>query len=116
MSTSEQRQKVTHNVITKMAAHTAGSYSETLQGVQELPQHCVSIAISGTPTGIVSVRARPVGASGFTKVYIESVNLATDARLSWIVNGFYDAWVLVVGTGLAGGSCQLIVSSCTEGL
>lgn len=101
-----------------MAAHSAGTYSRILKGISEMPQHSVGLAITGSVTGVVSVRARPVGASGFTKVNIEAVDLATADLLCWSITGFFDAFALVVSTGIggSGGAVQLIVGSCTNGL
>lgn len=111
-------QKILHNSITSMDAHTVGVYSLNVKGASELPQHTVSIAVTGSVTGVVSVRARPVGATGFTRIGIESIDLSTATLLTWSVTGFFDAWALVVGTGIAGsgGAAQLIVGSCTTGL
>lgn len=111
-------QKVVHSVITQMAAHTVGTYSKVIGGASELPQHSVSIAIAGTIAGVVTVRARPVNASGFTKVGIESIDLAADPLLCWSITGFFDAWALIVETAITGANAtaQLIVGSCTNGL
>jgi len=111
-------QKVAHNEVVAMGAHTAGTYSRILKGISELPQHSVALSITGSVTGVVSVRARPVGASGFTKLNMEAVNLATADTLCWSITGFFDAFALVVSTGIggAGGAVQLTVGSCTKGL
>lgn len=115
---SSMPQKVLHSAITLMAAHSVGTYSKVIGGASELPQHSVSLAITGTVAGVVSVRARPVGASGFTKVGIESIDLSADDLLCWSITGFFDAWALVVTTEVtgAGAGVQLIVGSCTSGL
>ena len=113
---SAQAQRVIHNEVTSMAAHSAGTQSKTFKMISEMPQHNIAVAISGAPTGIFSVRARPVGGQGFTKVAIEGIDLSTEEMLSWSITGFYDAFALVVTTGIASGSIQLVVSSCTEGL
>lgn len=115
---SNMPQKVLHSVITLMAAHSVGTYSKVIGGASELPQHSVSIAITGTVAGVVTVRARPVNGGGFTKVGIESIDLAADSLLCWSITGFFDAWALIVETGITGtgAGAQLIVGSCTNGL
>lgn len=111
-------QKVSHKAITQMAAHSSGTYSQVVAGISELPQHSISIAVTGSVAGTVSVRARPVGATGFTRIGIESIDLSTADLLTWSVTGFFDAWALVVSVGITGtgAAAQLIVGSCTSGL
>lgn len=116
MADSSQLQRVVHNEIVGMSQPTTGTYSKILRGISEMPQHSIAIALSGATTGVVSVRARPVGASGFTKIAIESVDLATATLLSWSITGFYDGFALVVSTGIGVANMQLTVSSCVDGL
>lgn len=117
MNDTNMPQKVLHSAITLMAAHSIGTYSKVIGGASELPQHSVSIAITGSAAGVVTVRARPVNGGGFTKVGIESIDLS-DSLLSWSITGFFDAWALIVETGITGtgAGAQLIVGSCTNGL
>lgn len=109
-------QRVFHNEVVAMGQLTAGVYSKTFKSVSDLPQHSIAIAITGSPTGVVSVRARPVGGAGFTKIAIENIDLAAENMLCWSITGFFDAFALVVTTGVASGSIQLLVSSCVDGL
>lgn len=99
-----------------MSAHAVGQYSRILPDTRELTQHAISIATTGTPAGVISVRARPVGADGFTKVGVEAIDVAVETSLTWVITGIYDGFILVVTTAITGGSVQLVVNSCASGL
>lgn len=74
--------------------------------------------------GVVSIRAEPVGqvtvggiltnVSGYSPVGIEAVNVATATQFTFVVNGFFDAFMVNITTLVTGGSITVVVNSTIE--
>ena len=102
------RRRVTTILAQKVAA--AGVYSAPQQNVEFANRHYITVVLApGVTAGVFSIRgepsgAGPVGNTGFAKIQIENVNIATATTMTWDVAGFFDAFMLTITTPISGGA------------
>jgi hypothetical protein len=102
------RKRVTTIVAQKKAA--TGNYSSQHQNVEFANRHYIVVVIEPNSTaGVFNVRAEPagigiVGNTGFAKIEIENVNIATATTMTFEVAGFFDAFMLQITAAITGGS------------
>jgi hypothetical protein len=102
------RPRVTTSVAKVKAA--IGTYSAANSNAQWSNRHYISVVVApGSTAGIFSIRAEPAGVAdpgvtGFTKIEIESIDLSTATNLNFEVFGFFDAFAVIIGTAITGGS------------
>jgi hypothetical protein len=102
-----RRRITTPGPITKS---TTGTYSVANRNSEFANRHYVSVVIApGTTAGVFSIRAEPAGVAapgqtGFVKVEIENVDVSAATCMQFEVAGFFDAWALIIGTAMTGGS------------
>lgn len=102
------RPRVTTIVTTNKSA--TGTYSAANLNAEYANRHYASVVVApGTTAGVFSIRAEPAGvagagATGFSKVEIENVDLSTATNLNFEFFGFFDAFAVIIGTTVSGGS------------
>lgn len=74
--------------------------------------------------GILSVRAEPVGSqsvgtainniAGYAPVGIEAINVNTATQLTFVVSGFFDAFMVNITTLVTGGTVTVVINSTIE--
>jgi hypothetical protein len=104
-------QRIRPRVTTIVAANKAaiGTYSKANPNAEFSNRHYISVVIAaGSTAGIFSIRAEPAGVgrgvTGFSKIEIESIDLSTATNLNFEVFGFFDAFAVIIGTAITGGS------------
>jgi hypothetical protein len=101
------RRRVTTILAQKVSA--LGNYSAPQQNVEYANRHYITVVLApGTIAGVFSIRAEPAGIdkagnTGFAKIQIENVNIATATTMTWDVAGFFDAFMLTITTPVSGG-------------
>jgi hypothetical protein len=89
---------------------STGTYSMSNKNMEFCNKHYITVLIAaGSTAGVFSIRAEPAGVAtpgmtGFAKIEIESVNIATATVMQFEVAGFFDAFALIIGTAISGGS------------
>lgn len=92
-----------------------GNYSVTALNLSRSQQSHVCIVPQGPVTsGTVTVRGRPTGRDGFVPCGIESINLASATTWSFIVPGFWDAWMLTVNALVDGLGVKISIAATQE--
>lgn len=80
-------------------------------------QHYISILpVGNISAGTLRVRARPIGASGYTRInkLFEAVALTGAVQLSFLIVGFFDQFE-VYSTGITGGTVSVVINSKKAG-
>lgn len=105
-------QRVRRRVSTIVAQNKSatGTYSTANKNVEWCNHHHITVLIAaGSTAGVFSIRAEPAGIAepgntGFVKIEIESVDISTATSMTFTVEGFFDAFALIIGTAISGGS------------
>jgi len=113
MSDSDQRKRPRVTTVVAQNKASAGTYSAPNQNVEFANRHYITVVIApGSTAGVFSIRAEPagvgsvgsIGTTGFAKVEIENVDIATATTMVWDVAGYFDAFALIIDTPITGGS------------
>jgi hypothetical protein len=88
-----------------------GTYSISNPSMGFCNKHYITVLLTpGSSAGSFSIRGEPagvgvdLGTTGFTKIEIENVNIATATCLQFEVAGFFDAFALIVSAPITGTS------------
>lgn len=112
MSGQPGDQRIRRRVSTIVAQNKSatGTYTVANQNAEWCNHHHITVLIAaGSTAGVFSVRAEPAGIStpgstGFVKIEIEDVDISTATSMTFTVQGFFDAFSLIIGTAITGGS------------
>jgi hypothetical protein len=123
LNSPDQRIRKRVTTIVGKNLSSAGSTSLSNVDITFANRHYVSIIPSAAlAAGTVSVRGRPAsggapvtGVQGFVPVGIEAIPVSTATNMTFAVLGFFDAFMVTIGTPISGGTVTVVVNSTIEG-
>lgn len=124
MTTAAGDQRVRRRVATIVgqALSAAATTSRANVDIVYANRHYIAIVPNGTLTGgTVTIRGRPptggaaiTGTQGFVPIGIEALVVNTAVNMNFQVAGFFDAFLVTIGSPITGGTIDVVVNSTIE--